>query len=233
MHELERRARALGFSWLDLAKEIGLGRSQLAHIRSGRDRISLGTLHRIALWFPNDDTIRRLVWEYILHDVETQNERSLREQTRSEDADSFARRLTEPSIAILRAFVADFPSHTVNGSGLFVASPDTYALSAALGFLEAELRARRIHAIRQNACDKIAASAVPALIGTPVLFVERVEHVSASMAEILKSRATYLKVTVATSAQGDGAEQDPLVKLLGSRMSHAAVEAAAQEGGNP
>ncbi|MEO6325686.1 MAG: helix-turn-helix transcriptional regulator [Thermoanaerobaculia bacterium] len=231
MHELERRARALGFSWPELAREIGLGRSQLAHIRSGRDRISLGTLHRIALWFPNDEAIRRLVWEYLLHDVETQKERTLRELTRSDDAEAFARRLTEPSVALLRAFVAEFPSHAVSGRGLLVTTTDTFALSAALGFLEAELRARRIHAIRQNACDRIAASAVPALIGTPVLFVERVEHASPSMAEILKSRAAYLKVTVATSAQGDGTDGDPLVQLLALRMSRAPVEVAATEGG--
>lgn len=231
MHELERRARALGFSWLELAREIGLGRTQLAHIRSGRDRISLGTLHRIALWFPNDEAIRRLVWEYLLHDVETQNERSLREKTRSVDAETFARRLTGPSVALLRAFVADFPSHAVSGRGLFVASSNTYALSAALGFLQAELQARRIHAIRQMANAKIAASAVPALIGTPVLFVERVEHASPSMVEVLRCRAAYLKVTVATSARGSGEGEEPLVELLKSRMSRAPIEASAIEEG--
>lgn len=230
MHELERRARALGLSSPELARRIGMERTGLAHIRSGRDRISLGALHRIALWFPNDEAIRRLVWSYILHDVETARERLLRERTLSEDADGYAGRLTESSVALLRSFVADFPARVVSGTGLLIVSADASALSASLGFVEAELRARRIHSIRQAASSRIAASAVSALVACPVLLVERVEYASASMAAVLKGRAAYLKLTVATcvaDGQGTAAAGSPILQLLGRTTSRVSVDSAA------
>lgn len=234
MHELTRRARALGFSWPELAKEIGLDRTTLAHIRSGKSRISLGTLHRIALWFPNDEAIQRLVWDYLLLDVETRGERTEKERTRSSGAGAHERTLTEPSVTLLRSFVAELPDHAVRGTGLLLASTDTAALSAALGFLEGELRARRVHVLRHPASAKVAAAAIPALVAAPVLLVDRVEHASPSMASVLRGRAAYLKVTVATSAGGGGsadsadsaAHEPSLLSLLTPRLSRAVIEAA-------
>jgi transcriptional regulator with XRE-family HTH domain len=224
MRELERRARALGLSWLELARKLGISRTQLAHIRSGRDRFSLGTLHRIADWFPNDKVIQRLVWDYLLHDVETEKERRLREQTLADNGELHAQRLTEPSVALLRAFLADLPRRIMSGTGLLVSSPDTTALSAALGFLEGELRARHIHPIRHAANARLAASAIPTLLAAPVLLVERVEYASPSMAEVLRKRAEFLKVTVATTAENDGVdERSP---FMGSRMSRTPIEGA-------
>jgi len=224
--ELDRRARALGLSCPQLAERIGLDRSQLSHIRRGRDRISLGTLHLIGLWFPSDATIQRLAWEYIVHDVETPVERRRREQSRSAEAETYAQRLSEDSVAQLRAFVADLPAHALDGAGLLLTSNDTSALSAAVSFLACELHSRRIQAIRQTASARVPSSAGPELVAAQVLLAERVDHASPSMADVLRLRAAYRKLTVGTSVGGDGLYGPHIAASVASRSSSSVVEAS-------
>lgn len=225
MHELERRARARGFSWQQLAKEIGVDRSTLAHIRSGRDRLSLGALHHIAVAFPTDATVQRLVWDYLLLDVETPKERREREAARSTGAASFARMLTESSIAVLRGFVVDLPQHALSGAGMLLTASTPGVLAAALGYLETELRARGIHALRYASNDAVRSSVLATMLGVPVLLVDRVEHASDAMREVLQRRAEYRKVTVATSVVPAGVS-GPALSGLARSLPCVTLEAA-------
>lgn len=215
LHELERRARALGFTWAALAAEVGIDRTTLAHIRSGRGRLSLGTLHRIAIWFPTDAAIQRSVWEYLLHDVETQKERSAREAIRARSAGALLDSLPEATRATLHAFVADFPTHALRGNGLLLRGNDAAALARALSFFETECPTRGIQVLRRPANTVPAKSSLPALAATPLLLVDRIEFASTAMTDVLHSRALYGKVTVASACAARPSSD--VVGCLGNR----------------
>jgi transcriptional regulator with XRE-family HTH domain len=217
MHEIERRSRALGWTWERLARELSMTRSGLAHVRAGRDRLSLTHLHRIAVWFPNDEMMRRLTWEYLLLDVTTAKER--REACKEAAPD-----LSPQVIDQLRRYVHEFPSHVIRGTGLFLQSSDTASLAHALGFLEAEFKARAIHALREQASARVLASGVPHLLATPALFIERIEFASPSIAAVLRSRQTAAKVLVATRHVATPARDEALLAAVGSRMTTVRID---------
>lgn len=198
LHELERRARALGFTWASLAAEVGIDRTTLAHIRSGRGRLSLGTLHRIAAWFPTDAAIQRCVWEYLLHDVETQKERDERKALRAGSAGALLDGLPDATREQLQALVTDFATRALRGESLLLTGTDPATLSRALAFLEAECPARGIHVLRRAANAVPPRSSLPALAAAPLLLVDRIEFASMVMTDVLQTRALYGKVTVAT-----------------------------------
>lgn len=220
LYELERRARALGFTWATLAAEVGLDRTTLAHIRSGRGRLSLGTLHRIAVWFPTDTAIQRCVWEYLLHDVKTKRERSERVALRARSSGALLDGLPAATREQLQAFVSDFATHALRGDGLLLTGADSSALSRALSFLETECPARDIHVLRRAANEVPTKSSLPALAATPLLIVDRVEFVSEAMTDVLCSRALYGKVTIASacapcpSEEIERALRDPTVLMV-------------------
>lgn len=217
LHELERRARALGFTWAKLAAEVGLDRTTLAHIRSGRGRLSLGALHRIAVWFPTDAAIQRGVWEYLLHDVETAKERVERVALRAQSSGALLDGLPAATRTQLQAFISDFASHALRGDGLLLSGTDAAALARALSFLETECPARGIHVLRRAANTVPAKSSLPVLAATPLLLVDRLEFASPAMAELLHARAQYGKLTVAscvTGALGGHSQARGLSKML-------------------
>lgn len=205
LHELERRARALGFTWASLAAEVGIDRTTLAHIRSGRGRLSLGTLHRIAAWFPTDTAIQRCVWEYLLHDVETQKERTAREALRAHSAAGLLASFDTPAREWLGAFVAQFGDYAVRGQSVLLRAPTPRHLASALSFLETELTARGTRVLRLQANAHPEESLLPSLLATPLLLVERYEFASPPIARVVAERCRYGKVTVATiGASGRG-----------------------------
>ncbi len=224
MHELERRARALGWTWEQLARELGMDRTTLAHIRSGRDRVSLATLHKVALWFPNDETLKRLAWEYLLLDVQSVRERRAREQSCSGTSEAYAAQLSTTAREQLQRFVGEFGSHVIRGTGLFLESADALALTASLAFLEAEFSARSIHIVRERGSAKVPASAKRSLIAIPLLLIDRVEFASPSMAQLLAERQQFGKVTVATRLENTPRSETE--QLLERRMHHARIDPA-------
>lgn len=207
LHELERRARALGFTWAALAAEVGIDRTTLAHIRSGRGRLSLGTLHRIAVWFPTDSAIQRGVWEYLLHDVETAKERSERERLRAQCAEARLDNLEPAARQWLRAFVTGFADYAVRGQSVLLRAATARPLAEAIGFLEAELTARGVRVLRQAANARPSARLLPVLLAAPLLLVERYEFASAGTASVVMERSRHGKVSVITVS---GSASEPL-----------------------
>lgn len=199
LHELERRARALGFTWAALAAEVGIDRTTLAHIRSGRGRLSLGTLHRIAVWFPTDSAVQRCVWEYLLHDVETQKEREKRQALRATGAAGLLASFDPPAREWLGGFVAQFGDYAVRGQSVLLRAPTPRQLASALSFLETELAARGTRVLRLQANAHPTQSLLPSLLATPLLLVERFEFASPPIARVVAERHRYGKVTVATT----------------------------------
>ena len=216
LHELERRARALGFTWARLAAEVGIDRTTLAHIRSGRGRLSLGALHRIAAWFPTDAAIQRCVWEYLLHDVKTQKEREERHALRAGSAGALLDGLPDATREQLKAFVTDFATRALRGHSLLFTGTDSATLARCLSFLETECPARGIHVLRRAANAVPPRSSLPALAATPLLLVDRIEFESAAMADVIRTRALYGKVTVATTTAVR--PHSSLVRAFGSSL---------------
>jgi transcriptional regulator with XRE-family HTH domain len=181
-----------------MARELGTDRTTLAHIRSGRDRLSLGLLHRIAAWFPNDDTMRRLVWDYLIFDVETARERETRDRTATSDGERAASTLSSEAVIELRGIIGSFPTRAMNGTSVVLTGCDAPALSASLAYLAAELDARGIRAARDNANSAVSSRRETALLAMPALLVDRTEFASASMASLLERRLALGKVCVVT-----------------------------------
>ncbi len=223
LSELERRARALGFTWAALAAEVGIDRTTLAHIRSGRGRLSLGTLHRIAVWFPTDAAIQRCVWEYLLHDVETVKERAERERLRASSSEALLDALAPPERAWLRAFVRGFADHALRGQSVLLRAQDARCLSGAVRFIETELSARGTRVLRHPANAHPSASLMPTLLVVPLLIVERYEFASAAIGRTVAERCGHGKVTVVTV--GVGVNASPLLREGGGDwMEHRLTE---------
>ncbi len=224
LHELERRARALGFTWERLAAEVGIDRTTLAHIRSGRGRLSLGALHRIAAWFPTDTAIQRCVWEYLLHDVETQKEREERQAHRAGSAGALLDGLPDATRDHLQAFVTDFATRALRGESLLLTGTDPATLSRCLSFLETECPTRGIPVLRRAANAVPSRSSLPALAATPLLLVDRMEFASKALTAVLRSRLLYGKVTVATTATVDA--RSSLARAFGIPVAVGAAHVA-------
>lgn len=219
MHELERRSRALGWTWERLARELGMDRTTLAHVRSGRDRLSLANLHKIALWFPNDDTLRRLTWEYLLLDIATAKERRSA-ATATQMAD-----LSPSTVERLTRFVHEFPSHVISGSGLLLESDDAALLASALAFLESEFAARAIRVVRERAASRIAPSAASNFAAVPLLLIDRIEFASPSVAALLRERGAVAKVNVVTRHTNTPAQDERLLTEIAPRMARIVIAA--------
>ena len=200
IRELFRRATERGWSNDALAGMLGVDRTTLAHIRSGR-KLQTDMLSRIVGLFADDTSMHDLVISYLLVTVPALNGGgSDRVPARVEEA-TLAAQLGIDSARAVESYVRGFRETALSGEGRIVEGEGGAALSAAVAY--ADLLASR-YGVR-TLCLRAASTLTPSLAETalrvPLLVVERVEFTSPSVADLLRSRAAAGKAVLVTSVQ--------------------------------
>lgn len=188
--ELIQLTRPLGWTLRDLARELKVSEVTLQQYRSGRRALSLATMATIAERFGTYREIKDLAWMYLRE----YHHRELAPTTELPDglAPSVARTLTR--------YVEHFAEETVRGGqGLFLLASDATPLTAAVRHLRSRFVDSRIEVAVLRADVTPMASELRGAAAAPLLIVERVDFVSAIVADIVTRRADLLKPLVATS----------------------------------
>jgi len=214
IREVDRLANERQWTSTQLATELRVNRTLLAHIRAGRKPLTLPVLARIAQVFGGKPLVRDLLFLHLAVEV-------------PEEA---ASRLAAPPLAAcalpdavaraVRGYIASFPlAHVAGRSLLLQGEADVLARAATVlrdAFQTNDIGVMTLLASASlRASDEIAARRVPALI------VERIEFVSPSVAGVLAARVAFgLPLILTTTATVDALPADlaaalrPSVQLI-------------------
>lgn len=203
--ELIQLTRPLGWTLRDLARELKVSEVTLQQYRSGRRALSLATMATIAERFGTYREIKDLAWMY------------LREyHHRDVTPPSTVPADLPPSCArSLVRYVEHFAEETIHGGrGLFLVADTAPPLTAAVRFLRTRFETAGIEVAVLRADVAPAASELRAAAAAPLLVVERIDYVSALVADIVHRRADLLKPIVATSLLPPDAHADPYLRRI-------------------
>jgi len=221
--EIDRRAYQLGWSSDELATELGIDRTTLAHIRAGRRHLSLHVLGKIAARF-GDRQIQRLTWLYIAVELGEEETWHLPSPPRSL-APSQVAALGRKTVEALRGYIANFPERLVTGQGLCLVGPNGRSLSAAIAYLQHAFSDRRIPVVRVMAKDKPTASLARDGLEAPLLLIDRIGYVSAGCSDLIRARLKAAKPVVASYVDGLGKGHASIIESLCARGSRLVVDA--------
>lgn len=203
--ELVTLTRPLDWTLRDLARELHVSEVTLQQYRSGRRSLSLAALARITERFGTYREIRDLVFAY-LRDYHTQD--AVDPATPPD--------LLPPHVArALAAYTEKFAEESVHGGrGLFVVADEAALLSASVSYLRALFAQATISIAVLRADTTPAARDLRDAAAVPLLIVERVDFVSAIVAEIVQRRADVMKPIIATSMAEPSALRDAYLRRI-------------------
>lgn len=200
IREIEKRGNAQGWSAADVAASLGVHRSRVSHVRRGRGRLSLGSLHELAHTFADDTTIRDLAWAYLAFDLPCRRSGRSRPAATSLD-ERTAERLTDQLLRRL-------PGLLVRGELIALECADPSRLAASLDFLQAGCVSQGAAVMRIRLSDSIGKESRRFLLSTPALLVDPGRSPSATMRDVLERRAEAARLTiVGTTTEGVPVEQ--------------------------
>jgi len=198
--------------WSDhkLAHELDLTPASWAHIRAGRDAVSLDLLIRLGEVFGPTPSVQRALAEYVLLDARRQHPRARRRRASAGDPLPYAIRWR------LRRWIARRTAETnAPQRGLYIESADPRLLTAAIHTITVEAATARLHVALVRADERLSASHAAALLGSDILVVERIEFASAAVQRLLHERSDRLAPFVVTSTRPRDAHADAhLVRLF-------------------
>lgn len=223
MHELDRLARVAKWSNAELAERLGVHPTMLNHLRSGRNQFSSKVLGRIARLFELPDVERLII-------------RHLREERDALDAAALPICIRNPqlgdidtaAVKAIRRYVVNFARIAVEtGHGLFLQSADTERLALAARFIHETIGGHGLNVVRVAANARLVGSERQTALCAALLIVERVDHVTAAMTDVLRDRANVVKPIVATSITEPTAVSDPyLVRTFVSMLRRVVLDPA-------
>ncbi len=227
IRHIDRLARERGWSQTDLAHTLGIDATALMHVRAGRRGIGTKLLSAIARQFFQDDSVRDLIWGFLLVEVpEGRREAPRGTAAPFPGAEEEARKLSEGTQKDLFAYVSNFRDEYLERRGLLLVSSDDAALATALRLLERELERRSIRTFSISAHAKPSASEARTALAVPLLVVPRVEFASAETMTVLARRFELLQPT-AVSTVRPVADLDDFLRRIVTAMSRTIkVEAA-------
>lgn len=211
MTELIALAQEWGWSKEDLAQELGIARTTLAHQRVGRHALKTAMLARIARRFRNDRTVRDLVWHYLTVEYEEGGQQV---------ALPALPRVPNEVASVLRAYLARFSDESVHGGrGLYVMAGDAAMLTATLRWLQDAFKQHRVLSCTLRGDRPVAVSESRSALAAPILLIERVDFLREAVADVLRRRADLVRPVVVTSMQPPSAIADPYVRRILTSMT--------------
>lgn len=194
IREVDRLARERRWSATQLARELAVHPTLLAHVRAGRKPLTVAVLSRIAVVFGGSPLVRDLLFLHLSVEVP--------EQT--------AAQLTPPSLAAcalpdataraVREYIASFPLAHVAGRSLLIEG-DPAVLARAAAVLRDAFTEREVGVIVLAASATLRPSEDAAARRVPALILERIEFASPAVLRVLESRLAFgLPVILTTTA---------------------------------
>ncbi len=216
--EIDRLARRRGWTQAELARQLGIDRSLLVHLRAGRRMPSTRFLAKAARAFAEEASLRDTLWHYLLYELPVGPEEAVVRADRS------AADLPPEAERSLRAYVRTFPHHLVDGRGLVIRCSDASLLSAAASFVAESLRRGGVVVAQRAAHLGVLPSEAAALRRARLVVVERAEYASAAVQDLLAERLDLERPVVVTTATPlSGRLEDDLVRVLGRRCSEVQI----------
>ncbi len=210
---IERLARDRNWSDEQLAQELDLTPESWAHVRAGRDAVSLALLLRLGEVFGSTPATQRALAEYLLLDGRNQHPRSPRRRrgaARDRDTLPDAVRWRLRRWMARQTIETDTPQR-----GLYLESVDPPLLTAATRMLTAEAAAVHLDLAIVRPNERLTTSHAAALLARSVLIIERVDHASDTVKALLDQRSNALAPFIVTSAVPRSGYDDPhLVRLF-------------------
>jgi len=224
--EIDRLAQRRGWTQTDLARQLGVDRTLLAHLRAGRKVASSRFLARAARAFAEEDSLRDVVWHYLRYEMPVGAEEPV---IRVEPGDLPG--LSGEAEQSLRAYVRTFPHHLVDGRGLVIRSDSAAILSSAASLVADSLRRAGVVVAQRTAHLPVLPSEATALRRARLLVVERAEYASAAVQDILAERLHLEHPVVVTAATDlSGRLEDDLVRMLARQCTEVRVNPPAADG---
>jgi len=219
--EIDRLARRRGWTQAELARQLGVDRSLLVHLRAGRRVPSTRFLGKAARAFAEEASLRDTLWHYLLYELPIGAEEAVVRVDRSAAA-----HLPAEAERSLRAYVRTFPHHLVDGRGLVIRCSDAPLLSAAASFVAEALRRSGVVVAQRAAHLGVLPSEAAALRRARLVVVERAEYASVAVQDLIAERLDLERPVVVTTATAlAGRLEDDLVRVLGRRCTELHVSA--------
>lgn len=193
VREIDRLARERGWTSVRLAMELGVDRTLLTHVRSGRKPLTLTVLARIAQVFGGSALVRDLLFLHLAVEIP--------EETAMQQPGPTLTRMALPDTMgrAVRGYIVRFPlAHLAGKSLLLCGAPPI--LAQAVAVLRDALTERGINASVLAASAAMRASEAALFQRVPLLIVERVEFASEATVELLRDRAAHGLPLVLTTA---------------------------------
>lgn len=208
--EIDRLARRRGWSQGELARQLGVDRTLLVHLRAGRRVPSTRFLARTARAFAEEMSLRDSFWHYLRYEIPLGAE----EPVVNVDPGDVPGVPADAGRA-LRAYVRGFPRHLVAGRGLIIRSDTAPLLTAAADFVAETLRKSGVVVAQRMAHLPVLPSEGESLRRARLVVVERAEFASAAVRDILAARLNLgLPVVVTAATDLWGRLEDDLVRVL-------------------
>lgn len=207
IREVDRLANERRWTSTQLATELCVNRTLLAHIRAGRKPLTLPVLSRIAQVFGGKPLVRDLLFLHLAVEVPEEG------ATRLDAPPLAACALPDAVARAVRAYIASFPLAHLSGRSLLVqGAADVLARAATVlreGFQANDIGVMSLVASASlRASDEAAARRIPALI------VERIEFASASVQSVLAARVAFGLPLLLTTTATLGALPEGLADAL-------------------
>jgi len=197
IREVDRLAAEQRWTTGQLAAELHVSRTLLAHIRAGRKPLTLPVLARIAQVFGGKPLVRDLLFFHLA--IELPEERA----TRLDPPSLAACGLPDALARAVRSYIASFPLAHVQGASLLLAGDPTL-LARAVALLRDAFTERAVGVLVLAPSTTLRPSDAAAARRVPALIVERVEYLTPPVAAVLAERAAFgLPVILTTAASAD------------------------------
>lgn len=213
--EIDYLAQRRGWGQTELARQLGVNRSLLAHLRAGRRQPTARFLARTARTFAEADIFRELFWHYLRYQMPVGAEEPVLSLARAGAPD-----LPDKALQALRGYVRTFPHHLVDGRGLIIQSSTAPLLTAAGDFVADSLRQGGVVVAQHAARLPILPSEAETLRRARLVVVERAEYATAAVQDLLAERLNLERpVLVTTATDLSGRLEEDLVRRLIARCS--------------
>lgn len=224
--EIERLARRRGWSQAELARQLGVDRTLLAHLRAGRRTLTTRFLARTARAFAEEPSLKEWYWRYFRDEMPVDCEEPVLPVTRC-----LAVVIPAPAQRTLRVFVRTFPHQLIDGRGLVIRSDDERCLSSAASYISETLRRTGVSVAQRLAHRPVLPSEAPVLRRARLLVVERVEYAHAAVRDIIAERLNMERPVVVTTAADLAVRLDPdLVRVLRLRCPELLITCSVADG---
>jgi hypothetical protein len=208
--ELVTLTRPWGWTLPDLANELHVSLASLGAYRCGRRQLSMDVYSRVVERFGDYRIIRDAAYEY----------------ARTYHAPVVAPTITPaenlpiPTVRALTRFVERFPDEALRGGGgLLLVAREPRLLAAAVAHLRALFAATNVAVPALRADQSLSASETRDALAAPLLIIERVDFLNATVTDLLRRREEIVRPTIATSTTTNvPAVDEGLQRIFRARM---------------